>query len=315
MEHELARAQRLESIGQLAGGIAHEINTPNQYIGDNACFLQEAFGDLQGVIDALRRLMRSARDGVAGGQLQTRMEAALRDADLAYLEQEIPRAIAELREGVEHVARIVRAMKDFSSAETREKTPTDVNRAIESTLMVCRNEWRYVAEAVTDLDPDLPLVSCVPGELNEVILNLVLNAVQAIREAPTCGAAARGTITVRTRRLAAGVEIRVEDTGTGISETIRDRIFDPFFTTKDVGKGTGQGLAIAHAIVVKNHGGTIVFETEPGRGTRFVVRLPLQLDTPLSRPTFGRCPERAGGEGVEKTRTQGGLFCGGQPSP
>jgi len=275
MESELARAQRLESIGHLAAGIAHEINTPTQYIGDNVRFLEEAFGKLRRLIDAFGRLLQAVKGASVTGALVGEIEAALQQASPDYLAGEIPRAAREALEGVERVARTVRAMMAFAEAGAERKKPINVNQAIENTVIVCRNQWKHVAEVVTDFDPHLPLVPCVPGEFNEVILNLLRNAAQAVADVVTPGSAEKGRITFRTRREADKVEIRIQDTGTGIPEEIRPRVFDPFFTTRTVGEGTGQGLAIAHAIVVQGHGGTITFETETGRGTTFIIRLPL----------------------------------------
>jgi len=275
METELARAQRLESIGRLAAGIAHEINTPNQYIGDNIRFMGQAFVELRRLIDAFRRLLQGVKEASVTDLLVADTEAALHQADPDYLVGEIPRAAREALEGVESVARTVRAMKAFAQAEGERKTPIHVGQSIENAIIVCRNEWKHVADVVTDFDPDLPLVPCVPGQFNEVILNLLRNAAQAIAEAVKTGSPQKGRITVRARRDADKVEIRIEDTGIGIPEEIRSRVFDPFFTTRPVGQGTGQGLAVAHAIVVQGHGGTITFETQPGRGTTFVIRLPL----------------------------------------
>jgi len=176
---------------------------------------------------------------------------------------------------VERVAKIVRAMKEFSHPGPKEKTLTNINRAIENTITVARNEWKYVSEMILDLDPDLPLVPCHPNEFNQVILNLVINAAHAIADVVGKGATNKGKITVSTRRKGDKVEISVKDTGTGIAPEIRSKIFDPFFTTKEVGKGTGQGLAIARSIVVDKHGGTINFETEVGKGTTFTIHLPI----------------------------------------
>jgi signal transduction histidine kinase len=194
-----------------------------------------------------------------------------------YLRGEIPRAIGESLAGVERVSTIVRAMKDFSHPGTEEKTPVDLNRAIESTITVARNEWKYVAELETSFDASLPPVPCLPGEFNQVVLNLIVNAAHAIAAKSS---EAKGRIQVRTRRDAGWADIRVTDSGTGIPEKVRRRIFEPFFTTKEVGKGTGQGLAIARSVVVDKLGGTISFETETGRGTTFIVRLPLAIAEP-----------------------------------
>jgi len=195
---------------------------------------------------------------------------------LDYLRTEVPKAITQLLDGVEHVARIVRAMKEFSHPGPVEKAPVDINRAIESTALVSRNEWKYVAELITDFDPELPRVPCMAGEFNQVILNLIANAAHAIADVVQASPGAKGTIRISTRCHAPWAEIRVSDTGAGIPEAIQGRIFDPFFTTKPVGKGTGQGLSIAHTVIVQKHGGTISFESAPGAGTTFLVQLPLE---------------------------------------
>jgi len=275
MQHELVRAQKLESIGHLAAGIAHEINTPAQYVGDNTRFLQEAFGDFDNLFGKFDRLLQAAKQGNLTDELVAEVEAAVHEADVDYLTEEAPKAIGQSLEGIERVADIVRAMKEFSHPGNGQKQAIDLNRAIQSTLTVSRNEWKYVAELVSDFAPDLPLVPCLPGDFNQVILNLVVNAAQAIADVVGDGSTDKGTLTVRTRHDRNWAEIRVEDTGTGIPEDIREHVFDHFFTTKDVGKGTGQGLTIAHSIVVEKHGGTIAFETAVGRGTTFIVRLPI----------------------------------------
>jgi two-component system, NtrC family, sensor kinase len=275
MEIQLRHAQKLESIGQLAAGIAHEINTPTQYIGDNARFLQEAFDDRQQVWQLFQQLLEAAKEGRVPEDLVREIEDVMAEVDANYLAQEIPEAIQHTLEGVERVTKIVRAMKNFSHPGSDEKTPIDLNDAIESTLTVSHNEWKYHADLVTDFDPALPPVPCLPGEFNQVILNLVINAAHAIADVVGDGSNGKGTLTVRTHLAGEWVEIRVEDTGSGIPEHARDRIFDPFFTTKTVGKGTGQGLAISRSVIVDKHGGTIDFETEPGHGTSFIVRLPL----------------------------------------
>ena len=275
MQHELARAQKLESIGHLAAGIAHEINTPAQYVGDNTRFLQEVFADVDSLLGKFDRLLQAAKQDNLTDELIGEVEAAVQEADVDYLSKEVPKAIGQSLEGIERVANIVRAMKEFSHPGNGHKQAIDLNRAIQSTLTVSRNEWKYVAELVTDFASDLPLVPCLPGDFNQVILNLVVNAAQAIGDVVGDGSAGKGTLTVHTRRDGDWAEIRIEDTGTGIPEGIREKVFDHFFTTKDVGKGTGQGLTIAHAIVVKKHGGAISFETEAASGTTFIIRLPI----------------------------------------
>jgi PAS domain S-box-containing protein len=274
MEVQLRHAQKLESIGQLAAGIAHEINTPTQYIGDNLHFLADVFADVRVLLEAQERIL-PAMEGheelrAAAGEIRQ----ARAEADVSYLMSEMPRALEQAMDGVSRVSTLVKAMKEFSHPGTKEKTPTDLNGAILSTITVARNEWKYVARMETDLDPDLPLVACLVSDFNQVMLNLIVNAAHAIADSSTGGKL--GTITVSTRVSGDQVEVRVKDTGTGIPFQVRDRIFDPFFTTKEVGKGTGQGLAIARSVVVDKHCGVLNFETEMGAGTTFIVRLPIE---------------------------------------
>ncbi len=275
MQLELVRAQKLESVGQLAAGIAHEINTPAQYVSDNTRFLQDAFASVDRLLVQFTRLLEAANGDAVSKELLTEIDSAVVDSDIDYLREDIPKAIEQSLEGLDRVAGIVRAMKEFSHPGGDTRQPIDLNRAIESTLTVSRNEWKYVADVVTDFDPELPLVPCLAGDVNQVVLNLVVNAAHAIAEVAADTPGEKGTITVQTRRDADWAEIRVRDTGTGIPEGVRDRVFDHFFTTKEVGKGTGQGLTIAYSLIVGKHGGTIDFETAVGRGTTFIVRLPL----------------------------------------
>jgi signal transduction histidine kinase len=268
-QHRLA--QKLEAIGQLTAGIAHEINTPIQYIGDNGQFLSDAFGDLEKVLGPYYRLNES-HDSAQVLLEEMRLLAA--GVDLLYLRREIPNAIRQLLDGVTHVARIVRAMGEFSHSGPVDKSPADINRAIESAVVISRNEWKYVAEVTTDLDAGLPPVPCVVGEFSQVILNLIVNAAHAIADIVK-DSGGKGAIRIGTRRNGGFAEIRVSDTGGGIPEAIRSKVFDPFFTTKAVGKGTGQGLAIAQSVIVRKHGGTLSFESEDGVGTTFLIQLPL----------------------------------------
>jgi PAS domain S-box-containing protein len=262
LEDNLRQAQKLEAIGQLAAGIAHEINTPTQYVGDNLRFLKESFGELDSVIAQL----------VDAGGLPARK--ALDAADFDYLKEEIPRALNQSLEGVDRVAKIVRAMKEFSHP-AREKTATDLNRAIQSTITVASNEWKYVAEMEMDLDAGLPAVHCSPAEFNQVVLNIVVNAAHAISDVVGDGGRGKGKIRVKTRIDGDWAVIEIGDTGSGMPAHVQQRIFEPFFTTKEVGKGTGQGLAIAHNVIVDKHGGTIKVASAPGAGTTFTIRLPI----------------------------------------
>jgi PAS domain S-box-containing protein len=288
LESQLVQAQKMESIGQLAAGIAHEINTPTQFVGDNTRFLQDAFVDLQGLLAKYAVLAECCRTGSVTPEIVADAEAAAKQADLDYLQEEIPRAIAQALEGVERVTKIVRAMKDFSHPGGEGMEAVDLNKAIESTITVARNEWKYVAEVVTDFDPALPLVPCFLGDFNQVILNIIINATHAIADVVGDGATGKGTITVSTRHDGRWAEIRVRDTGTGIRPEYRAKVFDHFFTTKEVGKGTGQGLAIAYSVVTEKHGGTITFETEMGEGTTFIIRLPVEREQATAEETSDR---------------------------
>jgi len=275
IEAQLRQAQKLESVGQLAAGIAHEINTPIQYIGDNIHFIEESFAALGGLLQNYKKLAAAVRSNTVTPEVLSAVESSMEKADLDYLSKEIPLAVEQSLQGVGHVSRIVNAMKEFSHPGSKEKEALDLNHAIEMTITVARNEWKYVAEMATDFAPDLPPVPCLPGEFNQVILNLIINAAHAIGDVVRQAEGSKGTIRVSTRLDGDWVEIRIADSGTGIPEQIRHRIFDPFFTTKGVGKGTGQGLAIARSVIVDKHGGSLTFESEVGRGTTFIIRLPV----------------------------------------
>jgi signal transduction histidine kinase len=274
LEAQLVQAQKLESIGQLAAGIAHEINTPTQYVGDNIHFLKDAFTGMIALTGKYKELLDTVKAGKVTKGIVDEIEETIHKTDIAYLSEEIPKAIRQSLEGVERVTGIVRAMKEFSHPGTKEKEPIDINRAIENTLTVSRNAWKYVADVVTAFDPSLPLVPCLPGEFNQVVLNIIVNAAQAIAEKDGTSAE-KGNIRVSTFNRDRWAEISISDNGPGIPEEIRSHIFDPFFTTKEVGKGTGQGLAIARSIIVDKHHGEIALDTVPGEGTTFTIRLPM----------------------------------------
>ena len=282
LEEQLRQAQKLEAIGQLAAGIAHEINTPTQYVGDNTKFLKDSWQGIALLLQLAQAIRKEAASGGVSRELLDKFDKAVSDADLEYLLREVPSALDQSLDGVQRVAKIVKAMKDFSHPGSQEMRATDLNKAIESTVAVARHEWKYVADVVTDLQKDLPLVPCLIGEFNQVMLNLIVNAAHAIADAAKEGLREKGTITIRTYRRGDWAEIAVEDTGIGIPGEFRSRIFEPFFTTKAVGQGTGQGLTLAHSVIVKRHQGQIWFETEVGRGTTFFVRLPLRVQEKIS---------------------------------
>ena len=269
IQAQLQQAQKMESIGQLAAGIAHEINTPIQFVGDNLRFIKDSWSGLESLISLCESLPGNA---IAGDHLQ-RLRRILEESDSAYLRAEIPRALEQSLDGISRVAKIVRAMKEFSHPGSEEKQPADINQAILTTLTVSRNEWKYVAEVETVLQPDMQMVPCHIGELNQVLLNLLINSAHAIAEVVGDGPK-KGKITIRTAQEARFTTISVQDTGAGIPPEIQPRIFDPFFTTKAVGRGTGQGLSLAYNSIVKKHGGKIWFDSEVGRGTTFFIQLP-----------------------------------------
>jgi len=274
LERELQQAQRLEAVGQLAAGIAHEINTPIQYVGDNIRFLRDAFQSEKPVLAAYETLRQNVGHKEVTPAALHSLGQAIEGADLEYLQQEIPKAVSQALEGVERVATIVAAMKEFAHPGRQEKAPANLNKALLNTLIVARNELRQVADVETEFG-NLPAVVCHAAEINQVFLNLLINAAHAIAEAAG-KTGKRGKIRVRTWMEADQARIAISDTGCGIPESIRAKVFDPFFTTKPVGKGTGQGLSIARSIVVEKHGGTLTFEPNGTEGTTFLIALPLE---------------------------------------
>jgi PAS domain S-box-containing protein len=281
LQTQLAHAQKLESIGELAAGIAHEINTPTQYVGDNTRFLQDAFSELDSAQTAITRYVNAVKDNpqYRSAELHQLM-GTLEGIDLEFLHEEIPQAISQTLDGVSRVAEIVRSMKNFAHPGSETKQLCDLNQAIQSTTIVCRNVWKYVAKLELKLDPDLPKINCTPGEINQVILNLIVNATHAIEDKKKeSGNDALGQITICTKHCETNVRIQVTDTGNGVPESIRERVFDPFTTTKQVGRGTGQGLAIARTVIVDKHQGQISFETHAGVGTTFEIQLPIDTES------------------------------------
>ena len=272
IQSQLQQAQKMESIGQLAAGIAHEINTPTQFVRDNLTFLRDSWKSTKEMVDFYRKIILENSTS-APQSFSDAISQAEQNYDFEFTMAEAPRAIEQGLDGVHRIAEIVQAMKAFSHPDSAEKTATNLNRAVESTITVARNEWKYVADLVTDFDDSIPPVICYPGDINQVVLNLLVNAAHAIHD--KLKEHSKGLIQVRTRKQGNIAEISVTDNGTGIPEEIRNRIFDPFFTTKEVGKGTGQGLSIAYAIVVKKHSGKLRFQSALGKGTTFFIEIPI----------------------------------------
>jgi two-component system, NtrC family, sensor kinase len=249
--HHMQQGQKLEALGRMGSGIAHEINTPAQYIGDNLRFFQQAW-------DYASPILRGAGD----------------DPEIEYFLREIPRAVDECLQGTQKIERIVRAVRDFSHSKGGERIPVDINQAIATTLDVSANEWKYVANLETDFAAHLPAPLALPGEIHQVLLHLIVNAAWAITQTHT-GGEAKGTLRITTSLSGRYIEVRIADTGIGIPEKYREKVFEPFFTTRAVGHGSGQGLAVAYSVIVQQHQGKIWFESEEGKGTTFFVQIPL----------------------------------------
>ncbi len=260
LETQLVHAQKMEAVGQLASGIAHEINSPSQFANDNILFLKDA---VEGFIAKINQ-----------------SEEAPDDKEIDFLKENAPEAVAQAKEGISRITTIVKSMKNFAYRDAESaKKPNDLNQAIQSTTVVATNEWKYHAELKLELDPNLPLVPCNVGEINQVVLNLIVNGAHAIRDRFTDGR--KGTLIVKSQHYpdAKCVVVSIADNGGGIPEKVRTRIFEPFFTTKEVGVGTGQGLAIAHNVIVKSHKGQLWFDTKDGHGTVFYIKLPMEQET------------------------------------
>ena len=282
---ELTQAQKLEAVGQLAAGIAHEINTPAHFVGENIRFLEDAFADLDSTFAPLQVLLDACSSSELAKEETTAVRNAIKEADLEYLSAEIPKTISQTLNGIERITKIVRAMKEFSHPGSSVKVMRNIHDSLESTITVAQNEWKYVAEIKREYDQNLPLVPCLIAELNQVLINLLVNAAHAVGDVAKKTNGKLGTITIGTKAHADHAEIYLSDTGTGIPKAIQNRVFDPFFTTKEVGKGTGQGLAIARSIVVDKHKGRLELESVEGKGSTFRIRLPLELEEPSDETT------------------------------
>jgi len=272
---QLLQAQRLESMGQLAAGIAHEVNSPMQFIGNNADFLSQALEELAGLRKQYHQVYEQARGRAVDAGLLGQVEEALAQSDPEYLDGEATKALAKIQEGVRRVVEIVQGMRELAHPGGREQVSTELNHLLQSAANVCRNEWKYVAELELDLDPQLPALKCFPGELSQCVVNLLVNAAHAVGDVVR-GTQEKGRIVLSARAGGDQVEIRVSDTGTGIPPEVQPRIFEFLFTTKEFGKGTGQGLSLVQRVVRDHHRGEVSFETQMGQGTTFVLHLPLE---------------------------------------
>ncbi|MCC7476521.1 MAG: hypothetical protein IT425_14105, partial [Pirellulales bacterium] len=280
LEAELARARKLESVGQLAAGVAHEINSPMQFISDNIEFIDECTTKLFALLDGYDRAMGDMEHPVGWEARQREIANLIHDGQLEYIRDEMPQAVAESRQGIRRVLDIVRAMRQFSHPGTKEMVDTDLNEAVQNALIISKNRWKNVADVETALDPELAHVPALITEIGQVFLNLVVNAADAISDQIGPEPDAKGRILIRSHHEGEFAIVEVKDTGCGIPESLRTRIFDPFFTTKEVGKGTGQGLTFCHDVIVNQHHGLIELDSTPGVGTCFRVKLPRTATAP-----------------------------------
>jgi PAS domain S-box-containing protein len=292
LERDLNRSHKMQAIGVLAAGIAHEINTPIQFIDHNTRFVNDAVGKILDIVSQCRTLVTDM-DPAEQSEKLTALRQVLTDFDMSYYAEQMPQAINENLDGINRVSTIVTAMKEFSHAghQNKVKVNFDLNKGLRNAAILARNEIKYVADIEYNLSDNLPLAMCYADDLSQVFLNILVNAAHAIAYKVNTAIGQRGLITVSTRGVKEGVQVAIADTGTGIPEELQDRIFEPFFTTKDVGKGTGMGLSLVHDLIVNKHGGNISFETEPDEGTCFIITLPVIDD------------EETGIDDAEKTYT------------
>ena len=272
IQSELRTAQKLDSVGHLAAGVAHEIKSPIEYVGDNIAIVSDSLKKILPLLRCVQELCEQTDNSPAAGDLIKRMVESTAEADIESILDKLPEALDQSTYGVEQIKQIVMAMKDFSHPG-EDRALADVSQAIRSTATVARNEWKYLADMRLELDEALPAVPCVISSINQALLNLIVNAAHAIDEASPQGQ--KGSILIRTFADDSDAVIQVKDSGCGMTKQVREKIFDPFFTTKTIGRGTGQGLAIAHEVIVERHGGSISVDSEPGKGACFTIRLPL----------------------------------------
>jgi signal transduction histidine kinase len=270
----ILKSDNLVSIGNLSEGISHEINTPVQYIDSNTVFMEDAFKAYSEALNQYEHLLKSVKDNSVSISLVESVEKKIDDLDLPYLNVELPQAIKQNLHGLSQISKIVRSMKEFAKPNVKDIIAVDINKAIENTITISTTEWKPYAEIVKNLDSSLPLMNCYPGYLNQVFLNVLLNAAHAIKEKERKNNK-KGEITISTKIKKDRCEIKISDTGTGIPEEIQSQIFDPFFTTKEVGEVTGQGLAISNSVITEMHKGSITFETVKNKGTAFVISIPI----------------------------------------
>ncbi|NQY74204.1 MAG: HAMP domain-containing protein [Candidatus Margulisbacteria bacterium] len=265
LEVKLHQAAKLESIGTLSAGVAHEINTPIQYVGDNLSFFSESYSSL---LKLLKQYKKQNLDNEWIKKIK-------KEIQYNYLIKELPLAINGALEGIQRVRKIVHSMKDFSHLEMKEtKELSDINKAIESTINISKNEWKYHSDIKVHFNSNIPEIYCFIGDIKQVVLNIIINASHAVEDAINKKIITKGIIQIKTDLKDGMVSIDISDNGIGIPQSIKEKIFDPFFTTKPVGKGTGQGLSLAYRAIVTKHKGTLSVESKPNLGTTFTIHIP-----------------------------------------
>lgn len=284
MQCQISQQHRMESLGVLASGIAHEINTPAQFVSANLEFLVKAFDSMAGILQKCERLIDAGIVSEEGRNAFDNLALALRQESYKYFKAEMKQTIAESLDGMDRIRTLVRSMKAFSPCGNSNFIEYDVNQIIRDAVNLSRNEWKYVARMNVELSESLPRCACCPQELCQAFLNIVINAVHAIadRHESTPGDNVRGDIGIHSCQSGNAIEIHITDNGIGIPEDIRDRIFEPFFTTKAIGKGSGQGLGLAYGIIVNKHSGKISFVSNPEQGTVFTISLPVNSNAQKS---------------------------------
>ena len=292
LQMQLDQALRLESVGQLAAGVAHEINTPMQYIGDNIHFVAESIRKLDSLLEMMPCMVDEETSDEQIAYYRKELSQSFKPSKVKSSLRQIPEALQDSIEGVTSVSNIVAAMKAFSHPGNEEKSKVCMNQILNSTITVAKNEWKYVADIETNFDEHLASIEGLASELNQAFLNIIVNASHAIGDRVDAEEIARGKILITTQNSGDDVIVTIEDNGGGIPMHVRDKIFDPFFTTKDVGKGTGQGLSIAHTVVSQKHGGDLSFSVKEGVGTTFSIKIPQE-----SVPEVKTERELAGAEG------------------
>jgi len=275
LENRLLQAEKLESIGQLAAGVAHEINSPSQYISDNLSFIKDAFKDFITIFKDYKSMIEKQKNGkiIPANLIQVLLEKE-KKIDISYLMKETPSAIKQALEGIKKVTEIVQSMKMFSHPGKKEKTIENINTLLKSTTIISKNQWKYVADVNFDLDKNLPEIACYPAELNQVFLNIIINSTQAIKDKFSKNDK-QGLIKITTKKQQNSIVIIIRDNGIGIPKKIQKKVFDPFFTTKPIGVGTGQGLSISRNIIIKQHKGKITIFSKENKGTSVKIKLPI----------------------------------------